>query len=70
MVIDMGVDYIEFDFVVMKDGVLIVWYELMLSGMIDVVNKFEFVFCKMICKVDGVDMIDWFVSDFIFVEIK
>lgn len=70
LAIEMGVDFIEPDLVVTKDGVLVARHEPMLGGTTDVANRPEFAARKVVRKVDGVDTTDWFASDFTLAEIK
>lgn len=65
-----GVDVIELDLVMIRDGVMVVCYENEIGGIIDVVDYFEFVVCKIIKVIDGQCIIGWFIEDFIFVELK
>lgn len=69
LVFVMGVDVVEFDVIVMKDGVFVVWYENEILGMMDVVVYLEFVDWKMIKCVDGYVFIGWFMEDFMWVEL-
>ena len=68
--IELGVDFIEPDLVVTRDGVLIARHEPMLSGTTDVADRPEFADRKTTRKVDGVDTTDWFAGDFTLAEIK
>lgn len=68
--IEMGVDFVEPDLVVTRDGVLIARHEPMLSGTTDVADRPEFAARKTTKKVDGVETTDWFASDFTLAEIK
>ncbi|MFD2261475.1 glycerophosphodiester phosphodiesterase [Lacibacterium aquatile] len=70
MAIEMGVDFVEPDLVVTKDGVLIARHEPMMSGTTDVANRPEFASRKTKKPVDGVETEDWFASDFTLAEIK
>jgi glycerophosphoryl diester phosphodiesterase len=70
LAIEMGADFIEPDLVSTKDGVLIARHEPMLSGTTDVADRPEFASRKTARKVDGVDTLDWFASDFTLAEIK
>lgn len=68
--IEMGVDFIEPDLVVTKDGVLIARHEPMLGGTTDVGMRPEFANRKRKVKIDGVDTEDFFAFDFTLAEIK
>lgn len=63
-------DYIELDLVMIKDGVLVLWYENEIGGIIDVVVYLEFVSCRMVKIIDGECIEGWFIEDFILVELK
>lgn len=65
-----GVDFVEPDLVVTKDGVLIARHEPMMSGTTDVADHPEFAGRKSKKSVDGVETEDWFASDFTLAEIK
>lgn len=65
-----GVDYIELDLVMIRDGVMVVWYENEIGGIIDVVLYLEFVSCCMSKVIDGQKVDGWFIEDFILVELK
>lgn len=69
-VIEDGVDVIEFDFVLICDGVLVVCYENEILGMMNVLMLLQYVSCKVIKMIDGVQLIGWFIEDFMFVELK
>lgn len=70
MAIEMGVDFIEPDLVVTKDGHMVARHEPILGGTTDVADRPEFASRKTTRKVDGVDTTDWFASDFTLAEIK
>lgn len=64
----LGVDVVEFDVVVIWDGVFVVWYENEILVIIDVVWYFEFVDWCIIKQIDGVSLSGWFIEDFMWVE--
>lgn len=68
--IDLGADYVEPDLVMTKDGVLVCRHEPNISGTTDVASHPEFADRKRTMNVDGVDVTDWFVSDFTLAELK
>lgn len=70
LAIDMGVDFIEPDLVLTKDGQLVARHEPMIGSTTDVADHPEFSGRKTKRLVDGVEYDDWFVSDFTLAEIK
>jgi glycerophosphoryl diester phosphodiesterase len=70
LAIDMGVDFIEPDLVLTRDGRMIARHEPMIGGTTDVANHPEFADRKTTRMVDGVAVTDWFASDFTLAEIK
>lgn len=70
LAIEMGVDYIEPDLVLTKDGKMIARHEPMIGGTTDVASHPEFASRKTKRMVDGVEVNDWFASDFTLAEIK
>lgn len=70
LAIESGADFIEPDLVITKDGVLIVRHEPFLSGTTDVADHPEFASRKVKRNLDGVEVDDWFASDFTLAEIK
>lgn len=70
LAIEMGVDFIEPDLVLTKDGQMIARHEPMIGGTTDVANHPEFAGRKTKRMVDGVEYEDWFASDFTLAEIK
>lgn len=70
LAIELGADFIEPDLVATRDGVLVARHEPMLSGTTDVSTRAEFADRKTTRKVDGVEVTDWFASDFTLAEIK
>ncbi len=70
LAIEAGVDFIEPDLVITKDGVLIVRHEPLLGGTTDVADHPEFADRKVKRTLDGVEVEDWFAGDFTLAEIK
>jgi glycerophosphoryl diester phosphodiesterase len=70
LAIEMGVDYVEPDLVLTKDGVMIARHEPLLGSTTDVANHPEFESRKTTRVLDGVEVSDWFASDFTLAEIK
>lgn len=70
LAIDMGVDFIEPDLVLTKDGQMIARHEPMIGGTTDVAKHPEFADRKTKRMVDGVEYNDWFATDFTLAEIK
>jgi glycerophosphoryl diester phosphodiesterase len=70
LAIELGADYIEPDVVATKDGVLIARHEPNLIATTDVNSRPEFAARKRVAKVDGVDEVGFFASDFTLAEIK
>jgi glycerophosphoryl diester phosphodiesterase len=68
--IELGADFIEPDVVATKDGVLIARHEPMLGATTDVADRAAFADKRRTRKVDGIDITDWFASDFTLEEIK
>jgi glycerophosphoryl diester phosphodiesterase len=66
----MGVDFIEPDLVLTKDGKMIARHEPMIGGTTDVASHPEFADRKTKRMVDGVEYNDWFATDFTLAEIK
>ena len=70
LAIEMGVDFIEPDLVLTKDGYMIARHEPMIGSTTDVASHPEFADRKIKRMVDGVEYEDWFASDFTLAEIK
>ncbi|MCX7067626.1 MAG: glycerophosphodiester phosphodiesterase [Methylococcales bacterium] len=70
LAIELGVDFIEPDLVLTKDGYMIARHEPMIGGTTDVSNHPEFASRKTKRMVDGVEYNDWFATDFTLKEIK
>jgi glycerophosphoryl diester phosphodiesterase len=68
LAIQMGADFVEPDLVATKDGVLIARHEPNIGATTDVAEKFPD--RKTTKIVDGVEVEDWFASDFTLKEIK
>jgi glycerophosphoryl diester phosphodiesterase len=65
-----GVDYIEPDLVMTKDGALVARHENEIGGTTDVGRRPEFADRRKAKTVDGVDVEGWFVEDFTLAEVK
>lgn len=65
----MGVDAVEPDVVVSKDGVLVVRHESEISGTIDVADRPEFADRRTTKSVDGTELTGWFTEDFTWAEL-
>ena len=70
LAIELGVDYIEPDLVMTKDGVLIARHENEISGTTDVADHPEFASRKVTKTIDGVELDGWFTEDFTLAELK
>jgi glycerophosphoryl diester phosphodiesterase len=70
LAIKQGADFIEPDLVATKDGVLIARHEPNLIATTDVSTRPEFANRKRTLKVDGIDEVGFFASDFTLAEIK
>jgi glycerophosphoryl diester phosphodiesterase len=70
LAIEMGVDFIEPDLVLTKDGHMVARHEPMIGGTTDVASHPEFADRKTKRMVDGVEYNDWFATDFTLAEIK
>lgn len=68
--INYGVDFIEPDLVLTKDGVLVARHENEISGTTDVAEKPEFADRKTTKVIDGQDYTGWFTEDFTLAELK
>ncbi len=68
--IEMGVDFIEPDLVVTKDGELVARHEPNITATTDVSTRPEFASRKTTRKVDGVAETGWFVTDFTLAELR
>jgi glycerophosphoryl diester phosphodiesterase len=70
LAIEQGADFIEPDLVVTKDGVLVARHEPMIGDTTDVADRPEFANRKRVRKLDGVDVDNWWASDFTLAELK
>lgn len=67
---DAGVDAVEPDIVVTRDGVLVVRHENEISGTTDVADRPEFARLRTTKVVDGVTLTGWFTEDFTWAELS
>ncbi len=70
LAIEMGADFIEPDLVLTKDGLMIARHEPMIGSTTDVSEHAEFAGRKTKRLIDGVEVDNWFASDFTLAEIK
>jgi glycerophosphoryl diester phosphodiesterase len=70
LAITLGVDAIEPDIVVTRDGVLVLRHENEISGTTDVAAHPEFADRRATKKVDGVSLTGWFTEDFTWDELR
>lgn len=66
----MGVDAVEPDVVVSKDGVLVVRHENEISGTTDVADRPEFAGRRTTRTIDGTELTGWFTEDFTWDELS
>lgn len=66
----MGVDAVEPDIVVSRDGVLVVRHENEISGTTDVADRLEFARRRTTKTVDGIEHTGWFTEDFTWDELS
>ena len=66
----MGVDAVEPDVVVSRDGVLVVRHENEISGTTDVADRPEFAERRTTKTVDGAELTGWFTEDFTWDELS
>lgn len=66
----MGVDAVEPDMVVSRDGVLVVRHENEISGTTDVADRPGFADRRTTKSVDGVELTGWFTEDFTWEELS
>ncbi|PPI56163.1 glycerophosphodiester phosphodiesterase family protein [Rathayibacter toxicus] len=64
-----GVDAIELDLVVTKDGIVVVRHDNELSGTTDIEQRLEYADRRTTKHVDGQDLTGWFSEDFTWVEL-
>ena len=69
LALEMGVDAVEPDIVVSKDGVLVVRHENEISGTTDVAARPEFADRRTTRTVDGAELTGWFTEDFTWDEL-
>ena len=67
---EMGVDAVEPDIVVSKDGVLVVRHENEISGTTDVADRGEFADRRTTKTIDGAALTGWFTEDFTWDELS
>uniref|UniRef100_UPI003A88C359 glycerophosphodiester phosphodiesterase family protein n=1 Tax=Leucobacter sp. BZR 635 TaxID=3378705 RepID=UPI003A88C359 len=67
---DLGVDAVEPDVVVTRDGVLVVRHENEISGTTDVAARKEFAKRRTTKVVDGKRLTGWFTEDFTWAELS
>jgi glycerophosphoryl diester phosphodiesterase len=65
-----GVDYVEPDLVMTKDGVLVARHENEIGGTTDVAEHREFARRRTTKTIDGVEHSGWFTEDFTLAELK
>ncbi len=65
-----GVDYVEPDLVMTKDGVLVARHENEIGGTTDVAQHPEFADRRATKTVDGIPLTGWFTEDFTLAELK
>src|SRR6478752_6027662 len=65
----MGVDAVEPDVVVSRDGVLVVRHENEISGTTDVADRPEFADRRATKTIDGAELTGWFTEDFTWDEL-
>ncbi len=66
----MGVDGVEPDIVVSRDGVLVVRHENEISGTTDVADRIEFAARRTTKTIDGAELTGWFTEDFTWDELS
>ncbi|WP_194409314.1 glycerophosphodiester phosphodiesterase family protein [Microbacterium cremeum] len=67
---EMGVDAVEPDVVVSKDGVLVVRHENEISGTTDAADRPEFADRRTTKTIDGAELTGWFTEDFTWDELS
>ena len=70
LAVEMGVDGVEPDIVVSRDGVLVVRHENEISGTTDVADRIEYAARRTTKTVDGAEMTGWFTEDFTWDELS
>ena len=66
----MGVDGVEPDIVVSRDGVLVVRHENEISGTTDVADRLEYAARRTTKTIDGAELTGWFTEDFTWDELS
>jgi len=66
----MGVDGVEPDIVVSRDGVLVVRHENEISGTTDVADRIEYAARRTTKTIDGAELTGWFTEDFTWDELS
>ena len=66
----MGVDGVEPDIVVSRDGVLVVRHENEISGTTDVADRIEYANRRTTKTIDGAELTGWFTEDFTWDELS
>src|SRR4051812_13175700 len=66
----MGVDAVEPDIVVSRDGVLVVRHENEMAGSTDVADRLEFARRRTTKTIDGAELTGWFAEDFTWDELS
>jgi len=69
LALELGVDAVEPDVVVSRDGVLVVRHENEISGTTDVADRPEFADRRTTKRIDGVELTGWFTEDFTWDEL-
>src|SRR6188768_3982793 len=70
LALEMGVDAVEPDVVVSKDGVLVVRHENETSGTTDVADRSDFADRRTTKTIDGAEHTGWFTEDFRWDELS
>jgi len=70
LALEMGVDAVEPDIVVSRDGVLVVRHENEISGTTDVADRIEYAARRTTKTVDGAEISGWFTEDFTWDELS
>ncbi|GAA2987120.1 glycerophosphoryl diester phosphodiesterase [Microbacterium terrae] len=70
LALELGVDAVEPDVVVSRDGVLVVRHENEISGTTDVADRPEFAERRTTKTVDGAELTGWFTEDFTWDELS
>ncbi|WP_137844246.1 glycerophosphodiester phosphodiesterase family protein [Microbacterium sp. 2FI] len=70
LALEMGVDAVEPDVVVTRDGVLVVRHENEISGTTDVADRAEFHERRTTKTIDGAELTGWFTEDFTWDELS